>query len=97
MNRIGIFSFLVGHAVGQQLFTDLSNDLKGIISSIDDHGQLIVNKLADNQAAESLEHEVEEDTNKHILAALEVKRDILSVYIAEHIVVGNELCHINWP
>ena len=61
----------MGHAVGQQLFTELSNDLKGIMTSIDDHGDLIANKLTDNQAAGSLESGQEVETGKNILAALE--------------------------
>ena len=69
------FLILVGHAVGQQLFSDLSNDLKDIMKSIDDHGDLIANKLSDNQATDSLEKEIEEETNNNILSALQVDED----------------------
>ena len=42
------------------------------MASIGDHGQLIANKLEDNQATDSLEKNMEEETNKNILAAIQV-------------------------
>ena len=70
--------FLVGHAVGQQLFTDLSSDLKGIMASIEEHGELISNTLSDNKEAETLEKNAEEETNKNILTAIQVMTSAIS-------------------
>ena len=83
----------MGHAVGQQLFTDLSNDLKGIMTSIGDHGDLIANTLSDNKAAESIEKSEEEETNKNILNVLQTMTSAISsghTQVSNAINTGND-------
>ena len=82
-----------GHYHGHYSLTELSEDLKGIITSIDSHGESIVNTLTEKQALERIEELEEEQIKKEIIEVLEGMTSAISDgngLVSDAIINGNE-------
>ena len=63
--------FPVGGAIGNQVFGALSSDLQGIISSIGEHGNLLATTLNTQEDLETIQKNIEEESNSNILSAVQ--------------------------
>ena len=65
------YFLLVGQAIGQNLFGDLSDHLKGIMDSIGDHGDLIAGTISNQNIIDEAEEANQLQTFDQIITALQ--------------------------
>ena len=80
VSNIGIedIIFLVGQAIGQNLFEDLNDHLKGITDSIGDHGDLLAGTITNQNIIDEAEEANQLQTFDQIITALQGMTSVIS-------------------